>query len=133
MKIAYFDTISGISGDMTLAAFISAGVSLDELTNEIKKLNLQGIELEAARIERNGVSAIKLDVVISAPQRHHRHLKDIFKIIDEGNLSKKVKEISKNIFIEIAKAEAQVHNQPIEKVHFHEVGALDSIVDIVGA
>lgn len=133
MKIAYFDTISGISGDMTLAAFISASVSLDELTDEIKKLNLQGIELEAARIERSGISAIKLDVVISAPQHHHRHLKDIFKIIDEGNLNQKVKETSKNIFMELAKAEAKVHSQPIEKVHFHEVGALDSIVDIVGA
>ncbi|MDI6767514.1 MAG: nickel pincer cofactor biosynthesis protein LarC [Bacteroidota bacterium] len=133
MKIAYFDTIAGISGDMTLGAFISAGVSLDELTNEIKKLNLQGIELDATRIERSGISAIKFDVIVSTKRHHHRHLKDIFKIIDGSLLSEKIKVTSKNIFMEVAKAEAKVHNLPVGKVHFHEVGALDSIVDIVGA
>lgn len=133
MKIAYFDTIAGISGDMVLGALISAGFLLDELTNEIKKLNLKGIELEATRIERNGISAIKLDVLVSTKHYHHRHLKDILRIIDESNISIKAKENSKNIFMIIAHAEAKVHNIRIEKVHFHEVGAIDSIVDIVGA
>lgn len=132
MKIAYFDTIAGISGDMTLGAFISAGVLIDELTNEIKKLNLKGIELEARRIERSGISAIKLDIVVSAQQIPHRHLKNIFRIIDESHVSDKVKETSKNIFMELALAEAKIHNMSVEKVHFHEVGAIDSLVDIVG-
>ena len=133
MRIAYFDTIAGISGDMTLSAFVSAGVSLDELSAEIGKLNLRGIELEASHTERNGITAVKLDVIISANQEGHRHVKEIFRVIDDSSLSDHVKENSKNIFMEVAKAEAKVHNTSIEKIHFHEVGALDSIVDIVGA
>lgn len=133
MKIAYFDTIAGISGDMTLAAFISAGLPIDELRQEITKLNLQGIELEAVHIHRNGITAVKLDVVISAPQTHHRHLKDIVAMIDASELSDRVKKDATNIIHEVARAEAKVHNSTIEKIHFHEVGALDSIVDIVGA
>jgi hypothetical protein len=76
---------------------------------------------------------VKLEVIISSSQTHHRHLKDIYKIIDESTLSVPVKDNAKNIFMEVAKAEAKVHNSTIEKIHFHEVGALDSIVDIVGA
>lgn len=133
MRIAYFDTIAGVSGDMTLGAFVSAGVSLDELSAEIGKLDLRGIELEASRIQRNGITAVKLDVVLSVTNEQHRHLEDIFRIIDGSSLSDRVKEIARRIFMEVAKAEATVHNSTIEKIHFHEVGALDSIVDIVGA
>ena len=132
MKIAYLDTIAGISGDMTLGAFISAGMPLDELTIEIAKLNLQGIELAVSRTERNGISAIKVDVVVSKEQKHHRHLKDIIGIINESTLCDRVKVNSKKIFMEITRAEAKIHNTSIEKIHFHEVGAIDSIVDIVG-
>jgi uncharacterized protein (TIGR00299 family) protein len=133
MKIAYFDTFSGVSGDMTLGAFVSAGVSLDALREEIGKLNLKGVELEASHIVRSGITAVKLDVVISAAGKKHRHLKEILAMIDGSSLSARVKRDARGIFTEVGKAEAKVHNTTIEKVHFHEVGALDSIVDIVGA
>ena len=133
MKIAYFDTIAGVSGDMTLGAFISAGMPIDALKAEIAKLNLDGVELEVKHVQRNGITAVKLDVVISSQQTHHRHLKDINNIIDSSLLHTAVKDNAKKIFMEVAKAEAKVHNSTIEKIHFHEVGALDSIVDITGA
>lgn len=133
MRIAYFDTIAGASGDMTLAAFISAGLPIDELRAEIAKLQLTGVELDARHIVRNGITAVRLDVVVSAKQTHHRHLKDIFGIIDGSLLSDRVKRDARKIFTEVAKAEAKVHNSTLEKIHFHEVGAIDSIVDIVGA
>ena len=133
MKIAYFDTIAGVSGDMTLGAFISAGLPLDELGREIGKLNLEGVELAASHLARSGITAVKVDVVISSQQTHHRHLRDVYQMIDQSTLSTRVKNDAKNIFMEVAKAEAKVHNATIEQIHFHEVGALDSIVDIVGA
>lgn len=132
MKIAYFDTIAGISGDMTLGAFISAGVSLDTLEGELRKLKLEGYELRVTEIVRSGISAVKLDVVITNQPKYHRHLKDIHQIIDSSELSVKVKQTAKNIFKELAIGEATVHKTSIEKIHFHEVGALDAIVDIVG-
>jgi uncharacterized protein (TIGR00299 family) protein len=133
MKIAYFDTISGISGDMTLGAFVSAGISIDELISELQKLKLNGFELSAQHITRNGIVAVKVDVIISEQTQYHRHLKDIETLIDKSDLSLNVKERAKKIFHEVAVAEAKVHNTSIEKVHFHEVGAIDSLVDIVGA
>lgn len=133
MKIAYLDTIAGISGDMTLGAFVSSGVPQEALAREIAKLHLEGVELEARHIVRNGITAVKLDVVISARGAPRRHLKDIVELIDKSSLSVRVREDAKKIFSELARAEAKVHNMPVEKVHFHEVGAVDSIVDIVGA
>ena len=133
MKIAYFDAFSGISGDMTLGAFVSAGVLLDALSAEIGRLHLRGVELQASHIIRNGITAVKLDVVISVTEKKHRPLEDIFKVIDGSDLSPRVKRDARKIFTEIGRAEAKVHNTTIDKVHFHEVGALDSIVDIVGA
>jgi uncharacterized protein (TIGR00299 family) protein len=132
MRIAYFDTIAGISGDMTLGAFIDAGIPVEKLAEEIGKLNLPGVELYTSRIERNGIFGIKLDVVVSKKQMHHRQLKDIYMIIDGSPLNDSVKENAKKIFAEIAVAEAKVHNTSVEKIHFHEVGAIDSIIDIVG-
>jgi uncharacterized protein (TIGR00299 family) protein len=132
MRIAYFDTIAGISGDMTLGAFVSAGVPLDELTAELHKLHLTGFELQASHRERSGIVATKIDVVISEPPHGHRHLKDIHAVIDASGCSSFVKETAKRIFHEIAVAEATVHHSTPEKIHFHEVGAIDSIVDIVG-
>lgn len=133
MRIAYFDTFSGISGDMTLGAFVSAGMSFDTLTAELAKLNLPGFELQARHLSRNGIHAVKVDVVITEQPKYHRHLKDIEAIIDAGSFSDRVKSVAKRIFHEIAMAEAKVHNSTLEQVHFHEVGAIDSIVDIVGA
>ncbi len=132
MKIAYLDTIAGISGDMTLGAFIAAGVPLAQLQGELEKLNLSGYLLKAETVIRNGIAGIKLTVEITNQPKYHRHLNDICEIIDKSNLSEKIKDNSKKIFFELAKAEAKVHNTTIEKIHFHEVGALDAIVDIVG-
>ncbi|MFH0990293.1 MAG: nickel pincer cofactor biosynthesis protein LarC [bacterium] len=132
MKIAYLDTISGISGDMTLAAFVSAGLSIDRLIEELRKLSLSGFEVEARHHVRSGITATALNVVISEQSKYHRHLKDINAIIDNSTLSERVKRDAKAIFAEVAVAEAKVHNSTIEKVHFHEVGAIDSIVDIIG-
>jgi uncharacterized protein (TIGR00299 family) protein len=132
MKICYFDTIGGISGDMTLGAFVSAGFRFDTLLEELKRLGLQGFELEASHVERNGIVATKIDVVISEQPKYHRHYADIVTLIDSSSLSSSIKECAKKIFYEIAVAEAKVHNSILEKVHFHEVGAIDSLVDIVG-
>jgi uncharacterized protein (TIGR00299 family) protein len=132
MRIAYLDTIAGISGDMTLGAFLHAGVSLDTLIRELNKLRLSGFELTAQHIQRNGITAVKADVIISEAPKYHRHLADINAIIDRSDLSPVVKENAKRVFTEIAVAEAKVHNSTIEKIHFHEVGAIDSLVDIVG-
>ena len=132
MKIAYLDTIAGISGDMTLGAFLSAGVSLDYLVSELKKLNIAGYEVSARHIKRNGIAATKVDVVISEAPSHHRHLSTITTIIEQSTLGKAVQDYATKIFREVAVAEATVHDSTIEKVHFHEVGAIDSIVDIVG-
>jgi hypothetical protein len=132
MRIAYLDTIAGISGDMTLGAFISAGVSLDELIAELDKLRLSGFEVTAKHIQRNGITAVKVDVVISEAPKYHRHLDDVYAIIEQSDLGSAVKDRAKRIFHAVAVAEAKVHNSTIEKVHFHEVGAIDSLVDIVG-
>ena len=101
MKIAYFDTIAGISGDMSLGALISAGVSFDELQKELHDLNVGGFELQARHIERNGMVAIKVDVLISEQPHYHRHLKDIEELIDKSSLVPSVKEHSKKIFREV--------------------------------
>jgi pyridinium-3,5-bisthiocarboxylic acid mononucleotide nickel chelatase len=132
MKIAYLDTIAGIAGDMTMAAFVGAGVSFDALSAELRKLGLEGFELSARHVQRSAIDAVHIDVVISHQPHYHRHLKDIRAIIDGSTLPAGVKEKAQAIFSVIAEAEAKVHNTALEKVHFHEVGALDSIVDIVG-
>ena len=132
MKIAFFDTIGGLSGDMALGALVSAGVPLDELARELQAINVAGFELEARHLERSSIVATKIDVVVTAEQHGHRHLRDIEAIIDGSGLSPRVKEQAKRIFHEVAVAEAHVHNVEIEKVHFHEVGALDSLADIIG-
>ncbi len=132
MTFCYFDTIAGISGDMTLGALVDAGLSFDTLVGELRKLNLPGYELQAGRVERNGIAATKIDVVISEQPKYHRHYADIVALIDRSELSSAVRERAKKIFYEIAVAEAKVHQSTLEKIHFHEVGAIDSLVDIVG-
>lgn len=132
MKIAYLDTFAGIAGDMTMAAFVSAGLPIDELSTELRKLSLTGFELIGTHVMRNSISAVHIDVAISHTPHYHRHLKDINNIIGASNLSQRVKEVSQSIFHVIGEAEAKIHNTTLEKIHFHEVGAMDSIVDIVG-
>jgi uncharacterized protein (TIGR00299 family) protein len=132
MKIAYFDAFSGISGDMTIAAFLNAGLDENEFLTELSKLKLSGFEIEIKKVIRNGITATKFDVIVKEKQKEHRHLSDIFEIIDASDLSEFVKQTSKKIFTNIAQAEAKIHNTTVEEVHFHEVGAIDSIIDIVG-
>jgi len=132
VTLAYFDCASGISGDMFLGALVDAGLDIGRLSSAIESLGIDGLKLEAAKVRRLGFAATKVTVV--APHEHaHRHLSDITALIDGGGLGDEVKRTAVRIFTRLAEAEAAVHGEPVEKVHFHEVGALDSIADIVGA
>ena len=133
MRILYYDCFSGISGDMNLGAMIDAGVDPVYLVNELNKLNLKGWELKVQKDQRHGIAGTKVTVVQTRHEHTHRHLSDIENIIDGSKLSEENISLSKKIFMKVAIAEAKVHNIPVEKVHFHEVGAIDSIIDIVGA
>jgi uncharacterized protein (TIGR00299 family) protein len=133
MKILYYDCFSGISGDMNLGAMIDLGVEEAFLVNELNKLNLQGWKLEAVKDQRHGINGTKVTVRQTRHEHTHRHLSDIEKIINNSDLDGNTKILSKKIFMKVAEAEAAVHGIDIEKVHFHEVGAVDSIIDIVGA
>ncbi len=131
-RIAYFDTIAGISGDMTLGALIDAGVPIEHIKSELAKLDLPGYNLSVKHVQQNGITSIKLDVELEKEDKQHRHYSDIKNLIESNGLPKKVKDNSIAIFLTLAQAEAKVHSIPIDKIHFHEVGAVDSIVDIVG-
>ncbi len=170
-KILYFDLLSGISGDMTIASLLDLGVDQDRFLEELKKLNLAGYEIEISTVQKNGITATDFKVVLedethpdhvaagndkaaagyhehhghhehshqgAVPHSHssdqiHRNFNDIKELINQSQLSQKVKDLSIDIFAKVAEAEAKVHNKSIAEVHFHEVGAVDSIVDIVGA
>lgn len=132
MNIVYFDTIAGIAGDMTLAGFIAAGYPLDDLSAELRKLHLDGFALAAEHVRRNSIDAVHVDVVVTHQPHYHRHLADILAILNKSSLNSAVRDRAGRIFTVLAEAEARVHNTTLEKIHFHEVGALDSIVDIVG-
>ncbi len=132
MRIAYLDTVGGIAGNMTLAAFVSAGMPFDTLIDELRKLSLPGFRLERSNVRRSAIDAVHIEVLITDPPKYHRHLNDIVTIINNSVISEGAKERARKVFHVIADAEAKVHNTPVEHVHFHEVGALDSIVDIVG-
>jgi len=133
MKIICYDCFSGISGDMNLGAMVDLGVEKQYLTDELNKLNLKGWELIVQKDQRHGIHGTKVTVKQTRHEHTHRHLSDVEKIINDSTLDIKTKELSKKIFMKIAIAEASVHEIPIDKVHFHEVGAIDSIIDIVGA
>ena len=131
MRVAHFDCFSGISGDMVLGALIDAGVSADAIRSALDSLGLP-ITLEIERVKRCGFAATKVNVVAD-DQESYRFLPDVEAIIAAGNLTAKQRELAVRIFRKVAVAEAAVHGMPLERVHFHEVGALDSIADIVGA
>ncbi len=131
MKIAYFDCLSGISGDMTLGALVDAGAGLDDLNAAIGSLGLPGCHLIAEEVKKRGFRA--LQVTVKYEHEHtHRHLSHILKMIDGSVLNDRQKQTAARIFRRLAEAEAKVHGTTVEKVHFHEVGAADSIADIVG-
>ena len=132
MKILYFDCFSGVSGDMTLAALLDLGLPLEKLQEELKKLGLKNYSLEVRPGSRSGIAALGLEVKVGSREEHHRHFSHIREMIVRSSLEAGVKEMSLAIFQRLAEAEARVHKQKVEEVHFHEVGALDSIVDIVG-
>jgi pyridinium-3,5-bisthiocarboxylic acid mononucleotide nickel chelatase len=132
MRIAYFDTIAGISGDMTLGGLIHAGLPFEYLLNELSLLSLTGYELEIRHIERNGIQTVKFDVNLTVEEKHGRHLSHIHKLIAESGLPEPVVKNASDIFTTIGKAEAKIHNIDIGKLHFHEVGAIDSIIDVIG-
>jgi uncharacterized protein (TIGR00299 family) protein len=133
MNIAYFDTVAGIAGDMTMAAFVSAGLPIEYLSAELSKLPLDGFELIPSHVRRNHIDAVHIDVAVSREPHFHRDMQGILGLLNASTLSERVKNTASAIFTVIGTAEARVHNVPIEKVHFHEVGAVDSIVDVVGA
>lgn len=134
MKILYYDCFAGISGDMNLGAMIDLGVDPDYLKTELQKLNIEGFHLEIQKDIRRGISGTKATVVIENQENEkHRHLRHVEELVNQSTLSDEVKVLSLKIFDLIAEAEAKVHNISKQAVHFHEVGALDSIADIVGA
>ncbi len=153
MNTLYFDCSSGISGNMVLGALLEIVEDKNYLLEELKKLNINGYKIEISKKVKNGITGTYVDVIIdgkdeygrihhleesehhhSQEQHHHEHrnLRDVNEIIDNSSLKEDVKDLAKRIFLRVAKAESKVHNKTLEEVHFHEVGAIDSIVDIVG-
>lgn len=132
MRIAYFDCFAGISGDMTLGALLDAGVDEQAFRHEIAKLGELGFELQVSRVLKREIEATDVRVVIEE-SHHHRKLNDVRRIIGESALSDAVKARAVQVFVRLAEAEGKVHGHSPEEVHFHEVGAVDAIIDIVGA
>lgn len=158
MKVLYFDCSSGISGNMTLGALLELCEDPHYLENELNKLNVDGYHMHISHTKKNGITGTYVDVHLEhdhhAHERHHAHshehshehshdhdhhhhhehrnLFDVNKIIDDSDIDPKAKSLAKKIFLRVAKAESKVHQETLENVHFHEVGAIDSIVDIVG-
>ncbi len=146
MKTLYFDCSSGISGNMTLGALTKIIGDENYLINELKKLNIDGYKIEISKKVKNGITGTYVDVILDEADEYghhhdenththhheHRNLDDVNKIIENSTLADDVKELAKKIFLRVANAESKVHNKPLSEVHFHEVGAIDSIIDIVG-
>jgi len=133
-KILYYDASAGISGDMNLAALVELGVDFGYLCAELEKLNLAGeFRLERKNVLKNGIAATKIDVVPLKSQPHARSYAGIKQILESSNLSERCKQRAGAIFRTIAQAEAKVHGTDVDRVHFHELGAIDSIADVAGA
>ncbi|NSW89594.1 MAG: nickel pincer cofactor biosynthesis protein LarC [Firmicutes bacterium] len=137
MKVLFFDCFSGISGDMALGALLDLGINEKVFRRELEKLNLTGYRVEIEKKQKSGIYGTDVTVIVEDDEHDlYSHtacnLTDIELLIDKSDLKQKVKDFSKKVFREIARAEAKVHNKGINEVHFHEVGAVDSIVDIVG-
>ena len=134
MRAIYLDCFSGISGNMLLGAFLQAGVPMEHLNTELQKISLpDAYEITVENVSKNGISALYVNVSLEHHHHHHRTWSEIRKLIDESTLSDRVKRQSKEIFENLAVAEGKIHNRSKGEVAFHEVGAVDSIVDIVGA
>ena len=132
MKLAYFDCFSGISGDMILGALVDAGCPLEELRAGLRGLNVAGWEISSEKVWKKGMAATYVRVK-TEDQQEHRSPSAILEILGESRLAPRVRERAQAIFRRLGEAEARVHDIPVEKIHFHEVGAVDAMVDIVGA
>jgi uncharacterized protein (TIGR00299 family) protein len=132
MRTLYFDCFAGASGDMILGALVGVGVDPHALVEQLQLLGLAGWKIDFEKVDRSGISATYARVQ-TAHEHAHRHLADILKIIYDSRLGDRVKDRAARIFSRLAEAESRVHNQPIDEIHFHEVGALDAIVDVCGA
>jgi uncharacterized protein (TIGR00299 family) protein len=134
LKIAYFDCFAGASGDMILGALLDAGLTIERLRAEIAKLDLSHYALGVEKVVKKGIGGSQALVTIDQAHHdhHHRHLSHIREIIAQSDLDEAVKEKSTAIFMRLAEAEARVHRSSVEAVHFHEVGAMDAIIDVVG-
>ena len=132
MKTLYFDCFAGASGDMILGSLVSVGVEPDQLLAQLAQLDVSGFSVKFEQVNKSGLSA-NFARVETAHEHKHRHLSDIHQIIESSRLSAGIKQRAIKIFTRLAHAEARVHNEPVDHVHFHEVGALDAIVDVVGA
>jgi len=133
MKIGYFDCFSGASGDMILGSMIDAGLNPHLLREELRKLRLPTIRLKTKKVQKRGISATQIIVEGRDERRSHRNLKELLRIVERSHLEPEVKGKSKEIFQRIASVEAKIHRKPMEEIHFHELGGLDSVVDIVGS
>lgn len=133
-KIAYFDCFSGASGDMIIGALLDAGLELAVLKKGLAGLDFHGYKLTAEKVLRSGITATKFNVVLDEEEHehHHRGLTEILNIINNGMIPDNVKTKSSAIFRKLGAVEAGIHGVPLEEVHFHELGAIDTIIDIVG-
>ena len=133
MRIAYFDCFSGISGDMILGAFLDLGLDLDTLSGHLAKMKLGDYKLAVSREKRGAISGTRLNIQVEEGKQPHRSMAQIREMIGESRLPGKVKQTSLAMLERLAEVEGNLHQQSPEDVHFHEIGAIDSIVDMVGA
>jgi TIGR00299 family protein len=133
MRALYFDCFAGASGDMILGALIDAGADVNELQAQLASLGLSGYRINVERVKRSGIAATKFNVAVDEANQPHRHLKDISEIINRSTLSDLTRQRALRAFELLADAEAHVHATTRDRIHFHEVGAVDSIIDTVGA
>lgn len=134
MRILYLDCFSGISGDMSLAALVDAGADVNYIEAELAKIKIEPFSLSWKRVTKRGISALKMDVILdpTTMPKHHRHYSEIVEAIMGAGFSARATALSLAIFEKIGLAEAKIHDIELGKVHFHEVGAIDSIVDVIG-
>lgn len=133
MKVAYFDCFSGIAGDMILGALFDLGLDENYFKEEIQKLGVSGYNIEIKQVEKNHISAKDVYIDIDEKVQSHRSFSHIKKMINNSTLDENIKKTSIEIFFHLAKVEGKIHNRKVEDVYFHEIGAVDSIIDIVGA
>ncbi len=133
MRIAYLDCFSGLSGDMLVGALLDSGLPFDDLKSALETLPLKGYRLEAQEAQKNHIHGTRFIVSVQKEKQHHRRFLEIKEIIRSADLSSWVKDRSIEIFETIAREESRIHHIPVDDIHFHEVGAADSIIDIVGA